>query len=526
MMNRSIDTNRYPFSDIYDYETYIETINFDEECKKDIENNNGFIIEPFKSIKKDLKAINGIFSPKFGQTLSDVNPYMDRYKCTCGAVRGRLNHGLMCPQCNTRCEFVDDNFSYFGWLELDDPFVCIHPAYYKKIESFFGKSSATINGVKRSKLENIIDIVDNKDINGESVELTDDQKPKNEPFFGIGMIDFVKRFDEIMDYYDKKNTNPNKKIYYDDIYEHIDYVFTHHIPVFSTLLRPTDIKDGTMSYEPTNAMYMMMNKLVTVINKNKSFIDRNPKVKNQTLYRLQTKFMELYGELELILSGKKGDIRSLIGGRYNFSSRNVIVQNPDLRIDQVTLPYVALVIMLEQRIKNVLHRLYNFSFAEAHDIWSAALNKPDPRIEGIIQSIIDEYKKRDGFTGLPVIINRNPTIAYGGILQMFCVGFTHTYTMGVPLQPLPLLAADFDGDVLNIMLPMMMEFVERAFMIFNPRNAMYISRNDGYFNTAVSMQRDTLINANTLSSLGDRFKTDDEKNDLLAIIKRNESFFM
>ena len=40
------------------------------------------------------------------------------------------------------------------------------------------------------------------------------------------------------------------------------------------------------------------------------------------------------------------------------------------------------------------------------------------------------------------------TIAYGGILQMFCVGFTETYTMAVPLQVLRSLAADFDGYVI------------------------------------------------------------------------------
>lgn len=37
---------------------------------------------------------------------------------------------------------------------------------------------------------------------------------------------------------------------------------------------------------------------------------------------------------------------------------------------------------------------------------------------------------------------KNLTIAYGGILQMFCVGFTETYTMAVPLQVLKMLAAD------------------------------------------------------------------------------------
>ncbi len=39
---------------------------------------------------------------------------------------------------------------------------------------------------------------------------------------------------------------------------------------------------------------------------------------------------------------------------------------------------------------------------------------------------------------------------------------------------------------------------------------MYISRNDGYFNSAVSMQRDTLINANTLARCGRDTYTQEE----------------
>ena len=54
----------------------------------------------------------------------------------------------------------------------------------------------------------------------------------------------------------------------------------------------------------------------------------------------------------------------------------------------------------------------------------------------------------------------------------------------------------FDGDVLNILLPINKTFIKLAWEKFNPRNSMYISRNDGYFNSDVSMQRYTLINAN------------------------------
>lgn len=101
------------------------------------------------------------------------------------------------------------------------------------------------------------------------------------------------------------------------------------------------------------------------------------------------------------------------------------------------MPYVELVKCLQQRIINILVRTYNISPSDAYDIWSKAVSTKDERIAEIINTII-----RSEPEGLPVIINRNPTLAYGSVLQMFCIGFTDTLTMSVPLQVLPLLAAD------------------------------------------------------------------------------------
>ena len=436
----------YPHSKEFDFYTTLERIHFGKECEKDLAEGKGFVVEPSgRNIKKDLKAENGIFSPRFGQTLADVNPFIDRYKCRCKEdepkkLRGRINAGLRCPTCGHLCEYVDDDFSYFGWMVLEDPYYIMHPSFYKKVESFFGVG-VPIQGKKRTKLENILDNSqeNNTQLTGKAIE----EKLKKEPFIGIGMMEFMNRFEEIMTFYSKLFSY-TKRDAYNDIWENIDIGFTQHIPVITTLLRPFDIRDGSMSYEPTNGYYSMMNKLVTQINKNKSKMQRNPKIKNQQLYRLQSEYMKLYNEQEEILSGKKGDFRCLLGGRYTFSSRNVIIQNPDLRIDEVTLPIVGLTILLEQRIKNILCRMYNMKPNDAHDIWYKATIEPNDTISTIIQSIIDDCKSK-GLKGLPIIINRNPTISYGSILQMFCIGFTYDYTMAVPLQPLPLLAADFDG---------------------------------------------------------------------------------
>ena len=118
------------------------------------------------------------------------------------------------------------------------------------------------------------------------------------------------------------------------------------------------------------------------------------------------KYMELVNLIMDLMSGKKGTLRSLCGGRYNFSSRNVIRQNALLRCDQVLLPYVELVKCLQQRIINILIRTYNITPSDAYDIWSRALTKKDDRICEILDAII--HSEKDG--GLPVIINRNPTI--------------------------------------------------------------------------------------------------------------------
>lgn len=507
----------YPNSDEYEFLSYMERINYDEEKEKDIISGKGFLItSPKTTIKKDIKNPNSIFSSKFGQKLGDQNPFMDRYSCQCGKLKSRINHGIECDKCHTICKFVDDDFSMFGWIVLKPEYCIINPDMYKIIDSLFGRSKYNKNSKikKGSKLNNIINYDIDIDIDGHEM---DPKSKDDEPFYGIGMISFMERFDEILEFYYKKF--PKKKALYDDIIADRDKVFTHSIPVFTTLLRPVDIMDSSMYFEKTTGIYNMMVKLAAHINKNKTKTDRTPKLKNQQLYNLQCNFNKLYTEIVAILSGKKGQLRMLVGGRFNFSSRAVIKQDPMLGMDQCKLPYVELVITLEQQIINILHRTYNISFQEAYDKWYRAISHKDQIIASIIMEIINH--SYNGL-GIPVIINRNPTISYGGIMQMFCVGFNDNYCLSVPLQILPPLAADFDGDALNIFHIINEAFFRRAYEIFNPRNAMYISRNDGMCNKAVLVQRDTLINSNTIVRLSRNNYTEKELEIIKAIKAANK----
>ena len=105
------------------------------------------------------------------------------------------------------------------------------------------------------------------------------------------------------------------------------------------------------------------------------------------------------------------------------------------------LPFHGLCELLQQVIINILVRSYNFTYADAYKKWyKAQITGNDKVVYDIIDSLI---KSSPG--GLPVFINRNPTIQMGGILFVRVVGINMNFTMSVSLLVLKLLAADFDG---------------------------------------------------------------------------------
>ena len=299
--------------------------------------------------------------------------------------------------------------------------------------------------------------------------------------------------------------------------ENRDKIFTQSIPVFSTMLRPFNEDKESFYFEESNATYTKINKLVSELNYYKPKANESKiKANAQLLYDTQVEFMKLYDNMVTICEGKKGTIRSLFAGRYNFTARSVIVSNHTLRADQVILSYHVLVEMLHASIINILKKTYNLSYQDAYNRWYAAKINKDPLVVKIIESMI----KNNPYGGIPVIINRNPTINYGSILQMFCIGITDSYTMEIPLQILKLLAADFDGDTLNILYIINKEFFEASYLKMNPRNSMYISRNDGQFDNRMNHQRDTIINTNTLVLLGRKNYTEEEKKRLIQLSHR------
>lgn len=75
------------------------------------------------------------------------------------------------------------------------------------------------------------------------------------------------------------------------------------------------------------------------------------------------------------------------------------------------------------------------------------------------------------------------TINYGSIICCRVKSVKTDYddlTLSLSAQVLSSLNADFDGDTLNIISIKSNEFKKKLMAIFNPRNTMFISKNDGY----------------------------------------------
>lgn len=503
----------YPKNTKFDYFMKMERINLDEECKKDLSNMHGFIIKEPPPINKALDDDNSIFSSKFGKSLRDKDPYANRYSCKYGCTQGSFNSvpnnkHWVCPICGTEIKNVGDDFTYFGWIETKEPYKFIHPNMYDVLSVFLGPDN----------LESIIEPEVELDADGKPMSGYDKRLFKKKAsrrfkkktsidnkYAGIGLLGFREHFDEIMKYfYSKKATTPLKKAYYADIMANRNIIFCNHLPVYTTQLRIAKVEHGQLAFENTNADFNILATLAAKINKDYLSVYRNTKYQNQLLWDMQMHIKSISTEIISILTGKKGAIRSIITGRTAMSERSVITPLPSLRMDEVTLPYHGLVLLMEQILINIIKKSYNITYSNAYKIWYYASLKVDQRVLDIINNMIK--------TGsIKVLINRNPTISYQSIIFKRVVGCTLDFTMGMDEYTLKGLGADFDGDTLNIELLLNKEFSDACEEIFSPVNAFCISRNDGRFNPSVNIFKDTLINLNGLINLSKYNYTNNDK---------------
>lgn len=510
----------FPNNPEFEFSTTLERINLDEEMQKDLERGKGFLIkEPDVALNKTLKRTDSIYSERFTKTLQDPDAFADRYSCKCKKTQGRDYNDSICPYCHTKVQYTGDDLEIFGWINLA-PYHIIHPNLYMSIERYIrpeNLKAILIPEVELDENGNPITRVD-KTIQKKKKEKKRRGRRKTEPdqtYATIGMIGFYEKFDEIMEYFHSKLKGKREDVY-EDIMANRDKIFIQNIPVYTSVLRPWKIDEGRFTFEEANNRYTMIAKQAAKAKDDSLAMYRMPKYKNSVLWDIQERYSALVkGILDMML-GKKGRLRSLIAGRCCFTSRSVIIPGPELRIDEVKIPYYAALELLQQTIINILIKTYNMNAADAYMRFSQARLEKDPQIINIIMNIINTI-------GLYVLINRNPTIRYGSIMAMRVVGINDNFTLSMPLSVLSSFNADFDGDTLNIIYIPLLEFWHKIISVFNPREAMMISRNDGKFNNDMNLFKDSILNGNALLQLSRKYYDDNDMAEINAILEANKA---
>ena len=470
----------------------VTKIPLDLECMLDIQNGKGIRLTSVESFnKKNEKIYEGLQSEFFGSDFADNEAFKERYRCKCGKYIGSAYKGFVCEVCHHPVEYNDIDLNRFGWIILDH-FVVISPIYYAKLADALGKFEG----------EYILNKIIAMGYHDEDELLDFNEKDlatlKKHPYIKRGMRWLVENIDEVLDYYDKKK--PSKAKLFAELRREKDLMFTHSIPVYSSILR-TELPNGEKGSKSfklkVNTHYKAIIKLVNAINKvpKEEFDHHKLNTIDIELAAIQKEIAGLFEETVKDLTSKAGIVNSkVLGGRYNFSSRNIIVPNSGrLRSDEVEIGYVPFLELYRYEIINFYKKLKGCTISQASNAWKNATNHFDPTIYAIMKHMVTDKKYKDY---MYIILNRNPSINYGSFVAVRIVGVKSNLsdkTLTLSSQIIVPMNADFDGDVLNVYRLIGADFGRRFAKNMNPRFNLFISRMTGKANKEVLPIKDEII---------------------------------
>jgi DNA-directed RNA polymerase beta' subunit len=380
--------------------------------------------------------IDGVFSEKvFGKLGNGID-----YSCNCGHLEGEFNLGVKCtiPTCNSKVEFKGLNLAREGWIDLNMPI--FHPLLFRYIKKIISKPV----------LDRIIAYKAKVDKNGHIIH------PEfSLPYEGIGMISFIENFELILSEFLAKKKNKNIDDY-NFIEKYKDLLFIEKFPIINAKLRPALMINNDLDYHEINNHYNGLIKNSNIL-KNLSDVEVTEFNVNALLAKNQELANNIFDSIIAELSNKGGYIRNnLFGNRVNFSSRLVITPlSGEFSMDEIVLPYVAGMELLKPSIIRKIKMLKKVNTFKASQIWSEGLLKFDKFLHKIMTELIKSPNIR-------ILLNRNPTLSLGSILLLKIHSIKTDYsdlTSSINNLILPLVAADFDGDVLNHILIYSKEFV-------------------------------------------------------------------
>lgn len=286
---------------------------WDSRCKDELITGKGFRITEKGKTDIDLEpGLYSIHSPLYGTDWRDEHAFEDQCSCKCGNLIGRryMDNETICPKCGSPVRYISTNLRKTGWFVLDRNNI-INPGMYKKLAWYFGDKNfyQMLKFVPEKERESHMD-------------------SKTPPFYGIGMIEFYDRFDEILEWYHGRN---KKHDGYDFFRIHREEIFTHSIPCYNMMLRKWMQRNGDVKYSDEDKIFMKLFSDHMLLNDNFEWqrrVDYRKNRKKDTsylrkeniLHRIQGYVNELWDLSFESIERKEGIINEqILGGRLTES---------------------------------------------------------------------------------------------------------------------------------------------------------------------------------------------------------------
>lgn len=397
-----------------------------------------------KIIVNDLDYFSLTDNEKITQHLMTVYNNVDvisiKPQCDCGEISGAYNIGRICNQCSTECKDPEFNLDPIIWVKSIDPKLkFLNPTFWNMLSNMLDTKVDYIRWLTDSKYNP-------RGLKVPSHILTlkkDYLDDKRDYYNTMANIDKIINFISMLPKYKAHNKQEQLthllKIYHDNK----DILFSDVLPIVNKKLL---VMENTTKGRFTN---MVAADVIDVVKQwMKLCSDDNPseKDKSNATGCLVSKLAHIYLKyFNDYLIRKEGVIRKQIYGfKSHFTCRFVIRAIPDKHDRrELHMPWVAGCICFRPHILNKLVKR-GYKRLDAFKKVYAAVKKYDPVVDEILQELITDSPH----LGIPVLANRNPSLAKGSILLMYITKFNKDpldYSCGISHLIIDIFNGDYDG---------------------------------------------------------------------------------
>lgn len=363
--------------------------------------------------------------------------------CECGKEHGGDRRGKVCKECGTRVlSHVEKDIHSEVWLRVpDDIPAFINPYIYAVLSDRFKDHKVDV--MQWLLDPNYVGHFDNIPI----IQYLKDAGIRR------GLINLHDRFDEIMALLLEFPKNKLKEGYA-ELVEFIrmnrHLVFTEYLPIPNKMTFVVE-KSPTGKFAELKSFVTAIDAVNNIASLKTRLLEPSKAVRENVAIKVVLNLSEFYKQqIKAAHSGKYGQWRKhIFGSRMPFTGRAVISSLNEIHdYDECHAPWGMAVVCLSLHISNVLYKR-GYTTNEALAKISKAVRYFDEEIEEIIDDLIANSPHRTALTGkpgLPILINRNPSLLYTNI-QMFYVTKVHKQVECPSLSFSPTCYAGLNADL-------------------------------------------------------------------------------